>query len=77
MTVEAQFCCNSAAQMSFPGTKGTGGVAGWRLGLRHDLPLHRYQAAGWLRETTQSRSHEPTAQPQRYSANMISPRSSQ
>jgi hypothetical protein len=36
-----------------------------REGQRYDLPPHRYQAAGAVRETTQSRSHDPTAQPHR------------
>ena len=65
MTMDAQFCCILRGQNGFgytdrsrhPGTKPAGdGVTG---------SCHAHHAAGALRETTQSRSHDPTAQPHR------------
>ena len=65
MTVDAQFCCILRCQAGF-----------WDA----DQPVHRgmkragdavtgsckaFHAAGAVRETTQSRSHDPTAQPHR------------
>ncbi len=41
------------------------------------LQRQKPQAAGVERESAQSRSHDPTAQPNRYGANMTRPRSSQ
>ena len=65
MTVKAQICCNRAAETGFWGNGGTGRVrrtpAAVTVGPDHGW----IQAAGWLRETTQSRNQAPTAQPHR------------
>ena len=58
MTMNAQFCCilrvrSGVRNSDRPGPWGRKG------------PYQALQAAGALRETTQSRSHDPTAQPQR------------
>lgn len=65
MTVDAQFCCILRAQNRFCD-------ADWpsHRGMKQagDAVTEAYQAhhtAGALRETTQSRSHDPTAQPHR------------
>lgn len=70
MTVDAQFCCILRAQIGLrPGPLGNPlgnpltnpltNPLGWKASCR------AFQAAGALRETTQARSHDPTAQPQR------------
>ena len=65
MTVDAQFCCIprsqsgvwDADQPGHRGVKPAGDAVTWSCKAFH--------AAGALRETTQSRSHDPTAQPPR------------
>ena len=65
MTVKAQICCNRAAETSFRGNGGTGEDRR-TPGASTAGPVHGpVQAAGWLRETTQSRNQAPTAQPHR------------
>ena len=64
MTVGAQFCCKPAAWKRFRGIGRTGQNIVMAVVMRG--PGHGYDhAAGALRETTQSRNHDPTAQPQR------------
>ena len=63
MTMNAQFCCILRGQKRFcdavrPGRQGMKPASDARKGS-----YQAFHAAGALRETTQSRSHDPTAQP--------------
>ena len=65
MTVDAQFCCILRCQTGFwdadrPGHRGMN-----RAGDAATGSCRAFHAAGALRETTQSRSQDPTAQPPR------------
>ena len=71
MTVGAQFCCKPAAWKRFRAS-GTSQESGKETGQELVMavvmrgPGHGCDhAGGALRETTQSRKHDPTAQPQR------------
>ena len=65
MTVDAQFCCILRAQDGFCDADRSGRRGIKRAGDAVPGPSKAFHAAGALRETTQSRSHEPTAQPHR------------
>ena len=65
MTADAQFCCILRGQSGLRDADRTGHQG---MKLAQDAATGSYQAhqaAGALRETTQSRSHDPTAQPHR------------
>jgi hypothetical protein len=63
MTAVAQFCCIPAAQWQFRTIEGAGQQPVTMTAAK--LASSCGQADGALRETTQSRNHDPTAQKQR------------
>ena len=64
MTAVAQFCCIPAARWGFRTIEGAGQQPVTMMAVKLAGPCCG-QAGGALRETTQSRNHDPTAQPQR------------
>jgi hypothetical protein len=64
MTVVAQFWCIPAAPRGFRTITGTGQQPVTMMAVKLAVSCCG-QAEGALRETTQPRNHDPTAQPQR------------
>jgi hypothetical protein len=64
MTVVAPFCCIPAARWGFRTIEETGQQPVTMTAMKLAGPCCG-QAGGALRETTQSRNHDPTAQKQR------------
>ena len=64
MTVVAQFCCIPAARWGFRTITGAGQQPVTMMAVKLAGSCCG-QADGALRETTQPRNHDPTAQPQR------------
>jgi hypothetical protein len=64
MTAVAQFCCIPAAQWQFRTIEGVGQQPVTMMAVKLAGSC-RGHADGALRETTQSRNHDPTAQKQR------------
>ena len=64
MTAVAQFCCIGAAPRPFRTIEGAGQQPVTMIAEKLSGSCCG-QADGALRETTQSRNHDPTAQPQR------------
>lgn len=65
MTVDAQFCCIPRGKSRFCDANRAGYPGMTRAADAVTGSCKAHQAAGALRETTQSRSHDPTAQPHR------------
>ena len=65
MTAGAQFCCILRGPDGFCEADRSGHQGMTRAGNAVTGSCKAFQAAGALRETTQSRSHDPTAQPHR------------
>ena len=65
MTVNAQFCCILRGQSGFCDVDRPAHQGMKLAGDAVTGSCQAHQAAGALRETTQSRSHDPTAQPHR------------
>ena len=78
MAPDAQFCCIRCRKAELPEAATL--CLGEACSVAHVASKHATgepQAAGVEREITQSRNHDPTAQPARYKANIMRPRSSQ
>jgi len=65
MTAESHFRCNLATQKRFRSMGKLGQELVTMPGVELTGPCDAGQAGGALRETTQSRSQDPTVQPQR------------
>jgi hypothetical protein len=65
MTADAQFCCILRGRDGFCEADRSDHRGVTRAGSAVKGSCKAFQAAGALRDTTQSRSHDPTAQPHR------------
>jgi hypothetical protein len=65
MTKNAQFCCILRGKNRFCDTNRPGAAGRKRAREALAGSCRAHYAAGALRETTQARSHDPTAQPHR------------